>query len=229
VTVAIRVVLAEDSYLVREGTAALLAAVPDVDLVASAGDLDGLLAAVARHRPDVVLTDIRMPPGQAVEGLTAARRIRAGYPGTGVILLTQFAEPEYAYELVRGGAAGAGYLLKDRIADIGELARAISQVAAGGTALDPQLVEALVVRSERRGDTPVGILSPRERQVLEQMAQGRSNAAIGGALVLTERAVQKHINAVFRKLGLTESPELDSRVAAVLRFLDARAADRPAG
>lgn len=229
VPVPIRVVLAEDSYLVREGTAALLAAVPDVDLLASVGDLESLLAAVARLRPDVVLTDIRMPPGQGVEGLTAARRIRADYPGTGVILLTQFAEPEYAYELVRGGAAGAGYLLKDRIANIGELARAISGVAAGGTALDPQLVEALVTRSERRGDTPVGALSPRERQVLEQMAQGRSNAAIGAALVLTERAVQKHINAVFRKLGLSESPELDSRVAAVLRFLDARTAAPPAG
>jgi DNA-binding NarL/FixJ family response regulator len=170
-----------------------------------------------------------MPPGQAVEGLTAARQIRADYPGTGVILLTQFAEPEYAYELLRGGAAGVGYLLKDHIADIDELSRAISQVAAGGTALDPQLVEALVARSERRGDAAVGALSPRERQVLEQMAQGRSNTAIGAALVLTERAVQKHINAVFRKLGLSESPELDSRVAAVLRFLDARAGDRPRG
>jgi DNA-binding NarL/FixJ family response regulator len=229
VTVAVRIVLADDSYLVREGTAALLSALPDVQLLASAGDLDGLLDAVTRLRPDVVMTDIRMPPGQAVEGLTAARRIRTDYPGTGVILLTQFAEPEYAYELLRGGAAGVGYLLKDHIADIAELSRAISQVAAGGTALDPQLVEALVARSERRGDTAVGVLSPRERQVLEQMAQGRSNTAIGAALVLTERAVQKHINAVFRKLGLNESPELDSRVAAVLRFLDARAADRPRG
>jgi DNA-binding NarL/FixJ family response regulator len=225
--VTIRVVLAEDNYLVREGTAALLAAVPEVELLASAGDLDGLLTAVAQTRPDVVITDIRMPPGHAMEGLLAAQKIRAGYPGTGIILLTQFAEPEYAYQLLRGGAAGVGYLLKDHIADIEELARAVSQVAAGGTALDPQLVEALVTRSERRGDTPVGALSPRERQVLEQMAQGRSNTAIGSALFLTERAVQKHINSVFRKLGLSESPELDSRVAAVLHFLDARRPDRP--
>jgi len=224
--VAIRVVLAEDNYLLREGTAALLAVVPEVELLASADDLDSLLAAVGQFRPDVVITDIRMPPGYAIEGLNAAHKIRADYPGTGIILLTQFAEPEYAYQLLRGGATGVGYLLKDHIADIEELTRALGQVAAGGTALDPQLVEALVIRRERQGDTPVGALSPRERQVLEQMAQGKSNTAIGGALFLTERAVQKHINSVFRKLGLSESPELDSRVAAVLRFLDARSVDQ---
>ncbi|HEX9541351.1 MAG TPA: response regulator transcription factor [Streptosporangiaceae bacterium] len=223
----IRVVLAEDNYLLREGTAALLSAVPEVDLVASADDLDSLLAAVSEFRPDVVITDIRMPPDHAVEGLNAAQQIRADYPGTGIILLTQFAEPEYAYQLLRRGATGVGYLLKDHIADIEELTRALSQVAAGGTALDPQLVEALVIRRERQGDTSVGALSPRERQVLEQMAQGKSNTAIGRALFLTERAVQKHINSVFHKLGLSESPELDRRVAAVLRFLDARGTDSP--
>ncbi|MGE5293130.1 MAG: response regulator [Micromonosporaceae bacterium] len=223
----IRVVLAEDNYLLREGTAALLSAVPEVDLLASVGDLDGLLAAVDQLRPDVVITDIRMPPDHAIEGLNAAKKIRSDYPGTGIILLTQFAEPEYAYQLLRGGAIGVGYLLKEHIGDIEELTRALGQVAAGGTALDPQLVEALVFRRERQGDTPVGALSPRERQVLEQMAQGKSNAAIGRALVLTDRAVQKHINAVFRKLGLSETPELDSRVAAVLHFLDSRAADHP--
>ena len=226
-TVAIRIVLAEDNYLLREGTAALLSVVPEVDLLASVGDLGSLLAAVDEFRPDVVITDIRMPPDHAVEGLNAAQKIRADYPGTGIILLSQYAEPEYVYQLMRGGAAGAGYLLKEHIADIEELTRALGQVAAGGTALDPQLVEALVTRRERQGDTPVGALSPRERQVLEQMAQGRSNAAIGRALVLTERAVQKHINSVFRKLGLSESPELDSRVAAVLRYLDARATQSP--
>jgi DNA-binding NarL/FixJ family response regulator len=225
--VTIRVVLAEDNYLLREGIAALLSAVPEVNLVASADDLDSLLAAVSQFRPDVVITDIRMPPDHGIEGLNAAQKIRADYPGTGIILLTQFAEPEYAYQLLRRGATGVGYLLKDHVADIEELTRALSQVAAGGTALDPQLIEALVIRSERRGDTPVGALSPRERQVLEQMAQGKSNTAIGSALFLTERAVQKHINSVFRKLGLSESPELDSRVAAVLHFLDSRAADRP--
>ncbi len=224
---AIRVVLAEDNYLLREGTAALLGAVPEVRLLASVGDLDGLLAAVTEHRPDVVITDIRMPPNHTVEGLIAAQRIRADHPGTGIILLTQFADPEYAYQLLRGGATGVGYLLKEHIADIDELTRALGQVAAGGTALDPELVEALVVRRERQGDSPVATLSPRERQVLEQMAQGRSNAAIARALVLTERAVQKHINSVFLKLGLRETPELDRRVAAVLHFLDARTGSAP--
>src|SRR5262245_65398503 len=132
-----------------------------------------------------------MPPGHAIEGLNAAQKIRAEFPGTGIIVLTQLTEPEYAYQLLRGGATGVGYLLKEHIADIGELTRALGQVAAGGTALDPQLVEALVTRRERQGGTPVGALSPRERQVLEQMAQGKSNAAIGRDLVLTERAVQK--------------------------------------
>ena len=223
-TVTIRVVLAEDNYLLREGTAALLGTLDDVELVATAADKDELLAKVAEHGPDVVITDIRMPPEHQTEGLTAAAEIRTRYPGTGVILLTQFADPQYAYEFLSQGAAGAGYLLKERIGDIAELKRSLQQVAAGGSALDPELVEALVVRKERAAGSLLGTLTPREREVLEQMAQGKNNATIAQALFLTERAVQKHINSVFSKLGLGDSTDVDRRVAAVLTLLDARSA-----
>jgi len=223
--VTIRVVLAEDNYLLRAGTAALLGALDGVELVAATADKDELLAAVEDHRPDVVITDIRMPPDHQTEGLAAAATIRTKYPGTGVILLTQFADPQYAYEFLRHGAAGAGYLLKERIGDITELERSLHQVAAGGSALDPQLVEALVVRKERAAGSPLGMLTPREREVLEQMAQGKNNATIAKTLVLTERAVQKHINSVFSKLGLGDSTDTDRRVAAVLKLLDARSAE----
>ena len=223
-TVTIRVVLAEDNYLLREGTAALLDTLDDVELVATAADKDELLARVAEHGPDVVITDIRMPPEHQTEGLTAAAEIRTRYPGTGVILLTQFADPQYAYEFLSQGAAGAGYLLKERIGDIAELKRSLQQVAAGGSALDPELVEALVVRKERAAGSLLGTLTPREREVLEQMAQGKNNATIAKALFLTERAVQKHINSVFSKLGLGDSTDVDRRVAAVLKLLDARSA-----
>jgi DNA-binding NarL/FixJ family response regulator len=223
--VTIRVVLAEDNYLLREGTAALLDALDGVELVATAADKDELLAKVEESRPDVVITDIRMPPEHQTEGLTAAATIRSQYPGTGVILLTQFADPQYAYEfLSQGGASGAGYLLKERIGDIAELERSLQQVAAGGSALDPELVEALVVRNERTVGSLLGTLTPREREVLEQMAQGKNNATIAKALFLTERAVQKHINSVFSKLGLGDSTDVDRRVAAVLKLLDARSA-----
>jgi len=223
-TVTIRVVLAEDNYLLREGTAALLDTLDDVELVATAADKDELLARVAEHGPDVVITDIRMPPEHQTEGLAAAAEIRTRYPGTGVILLTQFADPQYAYEFLSQGAAGAGYLLKERIGDIAELKRSLQQVAAGGSALDPELVEALVVRKERAAGSLLGTLTPREREVLEQMAQGKNNATIAKALFLTERAVQKHINSVFSKLGLGDSTDVDRRVAAVLKLLDARSA-----
>jgi DNA-binding NarL/FixJ family response regulator len=223
--VTIRVVLAEDNYLLREGTAALLDALDGVELVATAADKDELLAKVEENRPDVVITDIRMPPEHQTEGLTAAAAIRSQYPGTGVILLTQFADPQYAYEfLSQGGASGAGYLLKERIGDIAELERSLQQVAAGGSALDPELVEALVVRNERTAGSRLGTLTPREREVLEEMAQGKNNATIAKALFLTERAVQKHINSVFSKLGLGDSTDVDRRVAAVLKLLDARSA-----
>jgi DNA-binding NarL/FixJ family response regulator len=223
-TVTIRVVLAEDNYLLREGTAALLNALDGVELVATAADKDELLAKVEEKRPDVVITDIRMPPEHHTEGLTAAAEIRTQYPGTGVILLTQFADPQYAYEFLSLGASGAGYLLKERIGDIAELERSLQQVAAGGSALDPELVEALVVRKERTAGSLLGTLTPREREVLEQMAQGKNNATIAKALFLTDRAVQKHINSVFSKLGLGDSTDVDRRVAAVLKLLDARSA-----
>ena len=218
----IRVVLAEDNYLLRAGTAALLQALDDVELLAAVADRDELLAAVEEHRPDVVITDIRMPPGHSTEGLAAAALIRERHPGTGVILLTQFADPQYAYEFLRGGASGAGYLLKERIGDIAELQRSLHQVAAGGSALDPQLVEALVTRGERTDGSPLATLTRREREVLEQMAQGKNNASIAKTLFLTERAVQKHINTLFAKLGLGDSADVDRRVAAVLTLLDSR-------
>jgi DNA-binding NarL/FixJ family response regulator len=220
--VTIRVVLAEDNLLLRTGAAALLGALEGVELVAATADAGELLAAVEEHRPDVVITDIRMPPDHQTEGLAASATIRERYPGTGIILLTQFADPQYAFEFLRLGAAGAGYLLKERIGDVAELERSLRQVAAGGSALDPQLVEALVVRKERVTGSPLAALTPREREVLEQMAQGKNNVTIAKSLFLTERAVQKHINSVFSKLGLGDSTDVDRRVAAVLTLLDAK-------
>ena len=219
---AIRVVLAEDNYLLRAGTAALLEALDDVELLAAVADRDELLAAVEEHRPDVVITDIRMPPGHSTEGLAAAAVIRERHPGTGVILLTQFADPQYAYEFLRGGASGAGYLLKERIGDIAELQRSLHQVAAGGSALDPQLVEALVTRGERTDGSPLATLTRREREVLEQMAQGKNNAAIAASFVITERSVEKIVHSILQKLGLSWQEDINRRVKAVLLYLAER-------
>ncbi len=218
----LRVVFAEDNYLVREGTAALLADQEDVDLVAAVSDRDELLEAVEAHLPDAVLTDIRMPPTNTTEGIEAATRIRAGHPEIGVVVLSQYAEEEYAHELLKEGANGLGYLLKERVADIEEIVRALRDVASGGSVLDPKIVEALVTRRERQERSPLGRLTPREREVLGLMAEGRNNAAIAGALFLTERAVEKHINSLFHKLDLTEEPEVHRRVRAVLTFLRER-------
>jgi DNA-binding NarL/FixJ family response regulator len=217
--VTLRVVFAEDDYLVREGTAALLAEVEDLDIVATVVDLDTLLGAVEKHRPDVVLTDIRMPPTHSTEGIDAAKRIRAEHPETGVVVLSQFVEDEYAYDLLKDGAEGLGYLLKERVADVGEVVRALREVANGGSVLDPKVVEGLVARKDRLASSPLAQLTDREREVLEQMAQGRNNAAIAKALFLTERAVEKHINSLFHKLGLSEEPDVHRRVMAVLTFL----------
>jgi DNA-binding NarL/FixJ family response regulator len=215
----IRVVFAEDNYLVREGTAALLATSDDVELVGTAESKEELLAAVEELRPDAVLTDIRMPPTGTSEGIDAAKQIREDHPGIGVVVLSQFAEEDYAYDLLKDGAAGLGYLLKERVADIAELVRALGEVAKGGSVLDPKIVEALVSAKERLAHSPLGQLTDREREVLGQMAQGKNNAAIAKALFLTERAVEKHINSLFHKLGLTEEPDVHRRVMAVLAFL----------
>jgi DNA-binding NarL/FixJ family response regulator len=215
----IRVVFAEDNYLVREGTAALLGTSSEIDLVGTASDRDELMAEVESLAPDAVLTDIRMPPTNSDEGIEAAKRIRAEHPTIGVVVLSQFAEEEYAYELLKDGAAGLGYLLKERVADIDELVRALSEVSRGGSVLDPKVVEALVAAKERMAHSPLASLTDREREVLQHMAQGQNNAAIAKALFLTERAVEKHINSLFHKLDLTEEPDVHRRVMAVLAFL----------
>ena len=215
----LRVVFAEDNYLVREGTAALLQASDEVELVGTAESLDELLAAVERLEPEVVLTDIRMPPSNTTEGIDAARRIRADHPEIGVVVLSQFAEEAYAFELLKDGAAGLGYLLKERVADLDEIVRALNEVAKGGSVLDPKVVEALVAAKDRMAHSPLASLTDREREVLENMAQGKNNAAIAKSMFLTDRAVEKHINSLFHKLGLSEEVDVHRRVMAVLAFL----------
>ena len=215
----IRVVFAEDNYLVREGTAALLATSDEIELVGTATTRDELLEAVERHAPDAVLTDIRMPPTGTNEGIEAAKKIRAEHPAIGVVVLSQFAEEEYAYDLLKDGAAGLGYLLKERVADVDELVRALTEVSRGGSVLDPKVVEQLVAAKDRMGHSPLASLTDREREVLAHMAQGENNAAIAKSLFLTERAVEKHINSLFHKLDLTEEPDVHRRVMAVLAFL----------
>jgi DNA-binding NarL/FixJ family response regulator len=222
----VRVVFAEDNYLVREGTAALLQSTDEVDLIGTASALDELLLAVEELKPEVVLTDIRMPPTNTTEGIDAARRIRSDHPDIGVVVLSQFAEEEYAYELLKDGAAGLGYLLKERVSNLDELVRALNEVAKGGSVLDPKVVEALVSAKDRMAHSPLAQLTDREREVLEHMAQGQNNASIAKSLFLTERAVEKHINSLFHKLGLSEEPDVHRRVMAVLAFL--RESDHPA-
>jgi DNA-binding NarL/FixJ family response regulator len=217
--VPIRIVFAEDNYLVREGTAALLATSSEVDVAAAVSDLDSLLEAVEKHKPQAVLTDIRMPPTHTTEGIDAARRIREDHPDIGVLVLSQYTEEDYAYELLKEGAAGLGYLLKERVADVDELVRALGEVSRGGSVLDPKVVEALVARKNRMAESPLVQLTDREREVLEHMAQGKNNAAIARSMFLTERAVEKHINSLFHKLGLSEEIDIHRRVMAVLAFL----------
>ena len=215
----LRVVFAEDNYLVREGTAALLGTADEVEIVGTASSHDELLSAVDDQLPDAVLTDIRMPPSETDEGIRGAKQIRSAHPDIGVVVLSQFAEEEYAYELLKDGAAGLGYLLKERVADVEELVRALTEVARGGSVLDPKIVEALVAAKEHLAHSPLGRLTDREREVLGHMAQGQNNAAIAKSLFLTERAVEKHINSLFHKLDLTEEPDVHRRVMAVLAFL----------
>jgi DNA-binding NarL/FixJ family response regulator len=215
----LRVVLADDNYLAREGIAALLAEGDGIDVVATAGDLGSLLGAVAENAPDVVLTDIRMPPTQTNEGILAAKRIRTDFPGVGVVVLSHYVEEDYAFDLLAHGAAGVGYLLKERVGDLDELARALREVARGGSVLDPLVVEALLAR--RGDDGPLLGLTARERAVLHEMATGRNNATIAKTLFLSDRAVEKHIGSVFQKLGLVDEQEVSRRVMAVLAYLEA--------
>ena len=215
----LRVVFAEDNYLVREGTVALLSSVDDVEVVGTAEAYDELIAAVETQHPDAVLTDIRMPPTGTDEGIRAAKAIRASHPEVGVVVLSQFADEEYAYELLKDGAEGLGYLLKERVADVDEVVRALNEVARGGSVLDPKVVESLVAAKDRMAHSPLASLTDREREVLSHMAQGENNAAIAKSLFLTERAVEKHINSLFHKLDLTEEPDVHRRVMAVLAFL----------
>jgi DNA-binding NarL/FixJ family response regulator len=217
----LRVVFAEDNFLVRQGTAALLGELEEIQLVAVVEDPVSLLAAVDEHGPDAVLTDIRMPPSFTTEGIDAAKRIRAEHPGTGVVVLSQYVEEDYAFDLLQNGVAGLGYLLKERISEVDELLRALHEVARGGSALDPKVVEGLLARQTSRTASPLLGLTDREREVLQEMATGRSNASIAKTLYMSERAVEKHITSLFQKLGLSEEGEVNRRVSAVLAFLDA--------
>ncbi|MFI6743799.1 response regulator [Nonomuraea sp. NPDC050451] len=221
----VRIVIAEDSLLVREGVRRLLDLQEDFRVVAACADLPELLSAVDEHGPDVVVTDIRMPPGFADEGIAAAIRLRSSHPGVGVVVLSQYAEPAYATPLLAGGSAGRAYLLKERVSDPRSLVEAVRAVAAGGSVIDPAVVEALVADSIHARSSPLATLTGRERDVLAHIAQGKSNAAVGAALFLTERAVEKHINALFAKLGLGPEPDTNRRVMAVLLYLSARSGD----
>jgi DNA-binding NarL/FixJ family response regulator len=211
-----RVVIAEDSVLLRAGLTKLLAAA-GIEVLAAVGDAEELLAAVGEHQPDVVIADVRMPPGYSDEGIRAALVIRSQWPGVAVLVLSQYVEERYAADLLSANTSSIGYLLKDRVADVGEFLDALRRVAGGGTALDPEVVAQLLLR--RRSD-PLDRLTPRELEVLRRMAEGRSNAAIAQQLVITDSAVAKHINNIFSKLDLHPGDGDHRRVLAVLRFLD---------
>ena len=215
----IRVVLADDHYLVREGIRQLLDTCPDFEVAAACGDLASLLAAVDDKQPNVVVTDIRMPPGDADEGIQAASRLRDTNPEVGVIVLSQYANPSYVLALLEGGSTGRGYLLKERVKDLDQLAAAIRLVAEGGSVIDPKVIDALVAENARGEASPLNQLTPRERDVLREMAEGKNNAAIAEALFLTERSVEKVIHAIFLKLGLTWETAVHKRVKAVILYL----------
>jgi DNA-binding NarL/FixJ family response regulator len=212
------VVIAEDNYLVREGTRRLLEESGDIEVLAAVSNATELLDAVRRLAPAAVMTDIRMPPGHHMEGIDAAHAIRAEHPHIGIAVLSQHSDSSYAFALFRDGAAGLGYLLKDRLGDVDELVRALREVAAGGSVIDPLVVDALVARQIRSTRSPLATLSARELDVLREMAQGRTNTGIGEILHLSSSTVEKHVNAIFAKLGLAEEP-VHRRVAAVLTYL----------
>lgn len=214
----LRVVLAEDNYLVREGTRRLLEDSGEIDVVAAVGNAEELRDAVRRFAPQAVLTDIRMPPGHHMEGIEAAHAIRRDHPGTGVVVLSQHTDEVYAFALLRDGTGGLAYLLKDRLGDVEDLIRALREVARGGSVIDPVVVEGLVGRRTRAARSPLAALTTRELDVLREMAQGKTNAGIEQALHLSSSTVEKHVNSIFGKLGLGEEP-VHRRVAAVIAFL----------
>jgi DNA-binding NarL/FixJ family response regulator len=216
--VPIRVVVAEDSFLMREGIAKLLDGCEDVEVIAFREDLPGLLEAVEQSPPDVVLTDIRMPPTSTDEGIRAAATLRVQHPEVGVVVLSQYAEPAYVLALLEGGSEGRAYLLKERLSDAAQLIGAVREVARGGSVVDPKVVEVLVA-ARSRGPSPLERLTPRESEVLAEIAQGKNNATVASALGLSERAVEKHINSMFWKLGLSEEHDVHRRVKAVLLYL----------
>jgi DNA-binding NarL/FixJ family response regulator len=213
-----RVVLADDSLLLREGVARLLEDA-GLEVVAQAGDAEDLLRKVGAHKPDVAIVDVRMPPTHTDEGLRAAVEIRDRFPATGVLVLSQYIEESYAMELLSDNAEGVGYLLKDRVADLDRFVDAVRRVGEGGSALDPEVVSRLLGR--RRREDPLAEISPREREVLALMAEGRSNHAIANELVVTERAVEKHVTSIFSKLDLPPTADDHRRVLAVLTYLRA--------
>jgi DNA-binding NarL/FixJ family response regulator len=217
----LRLVFADDNYLVREGVSGLLSESGAVDVVDTVADPNTLLKVVAELDPDVVLTDIRMPPTFTNEGIVAAKRIRAEHPTTGVVVLSQYVEEDYAVELLEDGVAGLGYLLKERVSDLDELLRALNEVARGGSALDPKVVEGLLARRSSESASPLLGLSEREREVLAEMATGRSNAMIAQTLYMSVRAVEKHISSIFQKLDLVDEGDVNRRVLAVLAYLEA--------
>ena len=215
-TAAVRVVIGEDDVLMREGIARILAEA-GVDVVAQSGDADDLLRKAVAHRPDVVVADVQMPPGHGDDGLRAALEVRRRLPETGVLILSQYYEEDYALELIGDRPEGVGYLLKERVGDVDAFVQAVARVAAGGSALDPEVVGRMLGR--RRGNGPLDQLSPRERDVLAAMAEGKSNQGIADALVVTEAAVEKHVTGIFQKLGLGPTTTEHRRVLAVLAYL----------
>ena len=216
---AIRVAVADDSLVVLEGVQQLLAAHPDIEVVAACADMPSLLRAVEVVRPDVVVSDIRMPPSNTDEGIQVAVRLRQLHPEVGVVILSQYAEPAYALKLLETGSDGRAYLLKERVRDPAQLVSAIESVAAGGSVIDPKVVEVLATANARHGHPSLAELTPRELEVLGEIAQGKSNTAIAESLVLSKRAVEKHIHSIFFKLGLSEAENVSRRVKAALLFL----------
>jgi DNA-binding NarL/FixJ family response regulator len=225
--VTLRVVFADDNYLVREGVAGLLTETAEIDLVEAVADPEALLRAVATHRPHAVLTDIRMPPTFTTEGIDAAKRIRAEFPAIGVVVLSQYVEEEYAFELLSDGVEGLGYLLKERVTQVEDLVRALHDVARGGSALDPKVVQGLLARTSQQASSPLLGLSDKELEVLRELAAGRSNGATAKRLFMSDRAVEKHIGGVFTKLGLAQESDVNRRVMAVLAFLKATGGVHP--